>query len=354
VGQRFTKPPRRALVIKLGHIGDVLVTTPVFTALKEAFPDISITAVVNQGTEAMVAHNPCLDRVLIIRREHTSRWAAARDQWRLIRQLRSSGFDLCLELSGGDRGAVLSLLSGAPLRIGFLPNKAHLRARAFHHLVDRSSTTTHVIKTFLYQVEWLGLNPKDQRMKFHPGEDARAKAQELLSQNGLGEGRYALVHPTSRWMFKAWTPEGVARVMEHLAGKGLALVLSSAPDAEELRFVQKVRQELAPNLPLLDLAGKLDLLVLGALIEKARLFFGVDSAPMHMASARGTPVVVLFGPSGEKMWGPWQVRAEVVTGDCDIRPCGQDGCNHTKISLCLVKLPPERVIAAIDRILAEI
>jgi heptosyltransferase-3 len=90
---------------------------------------------------------------------------------------------------------------------------------------------------------------------------------------------------------------------------------------------------------------------LAALIRGARLFIGIDSAPMHMAAAMGTPVVALFGPSSELTWGPWQVQHEVVThAGKPCRPCGQDGCGGGKISDCLSTLPVERVLAAIDRV----
>ena len=79
------------------------------------------------------------------------------------------------------------------------------------------------------------------------------------------------------------------------------------------------------------LSGKVDLLLLGALLECAKLFFGVDSAPMHMAAALGTPVAAIFGPSGDVMWGPWQVANQTITGDCPERPCGRDGCNGSKV-----------------------
>ena len=83
------------------------------------------------------------------------------------------------------------------------------------------------------------------------------------------------------------------------------------------------------------------------------MFVGVDSAPMHIAAAMGTPVVALFGPSGEAQWGPWQVPHRVVSStDHPCRPCGIDGCGGGKISDCLVTLPESRVLAAIDELLA--
>jgi heptosyltransferase-3 len=102
--------------------------------------------------------------------------------------------------------------------------------------------------------------------------------------------------------------------------------------------------------PAVDLAGQLDLKVLAALTAQARLFIGVDSAPLHIASAMGTPAVALFGPSGEIEWGPWQVAHRIVTTDHSCRPCGINGCGGSNRSECLETLPLERVLAAIEEL----
>ena len=74
---------------------------------------------------------------------------------------------------------------------------------------------------------------------------------------------------------------------------------------------------------------------------------------MHIAAAMGTPVVALFGPSGELEWGPWQVPHRIVSSDAHpCRPCGIDGCGGSKVSDCLVRLPLERVLAAVDALTA--
>jgi heptosyltransferase-3 len=338
-------------VIKLGHIGDVLVTTPVFTALHQAHPGIEVTALVNEGTETMLENSPYVKRVLALKRRHPGRLAAARFQLGLLRELRGQDFDLVLELSGGDRGAFLARASGARLRVGFAPKKPHMRSRAFHLLADGRGTTNHVVETFLRQVRLLGIEPEDTRLKLYPGPEARGKASALLAEHGLAPGGFALIHPTSRWMFKTWTPEGNARVLEHLRGRGLGVVITSAPASHETSFVQAIVDLLPSRQGVVSLAGQLDLALLAALIERARVFFGVDSAPMHMAAALGVPVAALFGPSGEKMWGPWQVASEVVTADEPCRPCGRDGCQGSKVSRCLTEIEPARVAQALDRLL---
>jgi heptosyltransferase-3 len=69
---------------------------------------------------------------------------------------------------------------------------------------------------------------------------------------------------------------------------------------------------------------------------------------MHIASAMGTPVVALFGPSGEFNWGPWRVPHRVVASDHTCRPCGNDGCGGGKVSECLTTLPVSAVLQAVQ------
>jgi heptosyltransferase-3 len=98
----------------------------------------------------------------------------------------------------------------------------------------------------------------------------------------------------------------------------------------------------------------LSLTELAALTREARAFVGVDSAPMHIAAAVQTPVVALFGPSGDIEWAPWQVPHRIVAStEYPCRPCGNDGCGGGKISECLTTLPVARVHAALTAVLAE-
>jgi len=101
-----------------------------------------------------------------------------------------------------------------------------------------------------------------------------------------------------------------------------------------------------------DLSGKLTLKMLAALSARAKLFIGVDSAPMHIAAAVGTPVVALFGPSGEAEWLPWRVPHRVVVSAAHrCRPCGNDGCGGGKVSECLTSIPVQAVLDAVVELL---
>jgi heptosyltransferase-3 len=129
--------------------------------------------------------------------------------------------------------------------------------------------------------------------------------------------------------------------------------MSAAPDARERELVADILARTHQAKPI-DLSGKLSLKELAALAGRARLFIGVDSAPMHIAAAMQTPVVALFGPSGELEWGPWRVPHRIVaSGEHPCRPCGNDGCGGGKVSECLTRLPVEAATAAVESLLAR-
>lgn len=152
------------------------------------------------------------------------------------------------------------------------------------------------------------------------------------------------MHPGAGWRFKCWTPTGYARVIEALMdGWRLPVVLTGSRAAHEKDLLGEILAECGAR-PV-NLAGRLTLKELGALIAKARFFFGVDSAPMHLAAAVGTPAVALFGPSGVFNWGPWGEGHLVLQKDWECVPCGRDGCQGSKVSRCLVEIAPTEVIA---------
>jgi heptosyltransferase-3 len=338
----------RLLVIKLKQPGDVLVSTPVIAALKEAWPDSHLTYLVPRGTEEMVAGHPGLDGLMVVDRRGGT-WGQS---LALVRDLRRWRFDLVLELSGGDRGAVYSRLSGAKDRLGFeYPGMPFWRRGCFTRLLPLPPLKMHLVEQNLEPLRALGLNPQNPRLRFFWDDAVEARLQELMASHGLAPGAFVVMHPGAGWRFKCWTPQGYARILEALYDSGLPVVVTGTKAAHEQELLAAILKEsrVAP----LNLAGRLTLKELGALIAQARFFFGVDSAPMHLAAAVGTPAVALFGPSGVFNWGPWGEGHLVLQKDWDCVPCGKDGCQGSKISRCLVELEPHEVLDAMVRHFGE-
>jgi len=336
---------KRILVIKLKQPGDVLVSTPVLTALKEAWPQARVSYLVPKGTEEMIADHPLLDRLYVVDRRGDS-WGQTLS---FLRELRLARFDLVLELSGGDRGAMYTRISGARERLGFsYGGRAFWHRFCFTRLLPAPPLRMHMVEHNLEAVRALGIEPRAPRLHFFWPTEVQSRIEALLAAHSLSPGDFVVIHPGAGWRFKCWTPAGYARVMEALEReKHLKVVLTGSTAVHEQELVAAILKE--SRVSPINLLGRLTLKELGALIAQARFFFGVDSAPMHLAAAVGIPAVALFGPSGDFNWGPWGEGHLVIKKDWECLPCGRDGCEGSKISRCLVELSPDEVLDAMAR-----
>ena len=267
--------------------------------------------------------------------------------------MRARRYDLLVHLTEQPRGAWLARSLGARASVApVATGRGAFWARSFTHLYPLAGNgRRHKVEANLDALRRIGVQPgmDERRMQFVPGAEAQARIAALLAAEGLAERSYIHIHPTSRWRFKCWTPERNAELIDRLSASH-RLVLTAAPDPDEMALVDEIVAKTRAK-PLL-LAGKLQIKELGALTARARLFVGVDSMPMHLAAAMGTPAVALFGPSGEDEWRPWQVIHRVVATGHPCRPCGNDGCGGSKVSECLTTLGVDRVHAAAQQLLA--
>jgi heptosyltransferase-3 len=339
----------RALVIKLRHHGDVLLAAPVLSLLKGRNPQLEVDALVYDDTAPMLEGHPALSELHAVGRKWRSggvfeRLAVERD---LFRKLRSRRYDLIVHLTEHPRGAWLARAlrprySVAPLN----RDRGRFWDASFTHLYPMVSRR-HLVEVNLDALRRIGLQPSrdEKKVVFVPGAQAEAKIAPLV------EEPFVHVHPVSRWLFKCWPAEKNAELIDRLAAQGHRVVLTAAPDAAEQQVIEQIlaRTKSTP----LNLAGQLSLKELGALAARAKLFIGVDSMPMHLAAAMGTPSIALFGPSDEMEWAPWNAPHSVVSTTHSCRPCRVDGCGGGKISECLTLLPVDAVQSAAQELLAK-
>ncbi|MBI4842204.1 MAG: putative lipopolysaccharide heptosyltransferase III [candidate division NC10 bacterium] len=347
-------PPQRILCIKLKHIGDVLLMTPAVRALRRAWPGSAITALVPRGTEEVLAGNPDLTAVLTFDRE-----AGIAGSWRTLRAVRRFKPDLVLELGQGDREAVLGWLSGARERVGYAPGRSGGWRRALLNQLVPWNGGQHVVETNLDLVRALGIPIRASGPVLVVRPEARSRMAARLASAGLMPGRpLVVVHPVSRWLFKAWPEASCAGVINRLIrDTGIAVAMTSGPGTAEVEAANRILSRVEASMgggPVINLIGQTSLGELAAVLERATLFLGVDSAPMHMAAALGIPVVVLFGPSGEHNWGPLGDGHTVLTSPYLCRPCGQDGCLRSKRSDCLEAISAGTVWEAVEPVLSRV
>lgn len=307
--------PRRVLVIRLQNHGDVLLTTPVFSALKRHFPGVEVDAMVFAETVPMLSANPDLTNIWALPRGRQAGRGLSRllAVFRLMRQIRRRRYDWVLHLNDQWPGAVAALISGASLRFGYAtPKRDYWLWRKIFPLRIEPTADGHMVEQNMRVLKALEvpLDAEDMRctMAFSQA-DADLSRQRLLAAGVVGD--YVLIHPTSRWFFKCWEDDRLAEVIAALVAAGRQVVLTSAPDPREVDLTNGLLPK-GGNPKVVSLAGQLTLPALAATISKASLFVGVDSVPMHMAAALNVPIVALFGPSHVHIWRPWSSRAEVI------------------------------------------
>ncbi len=355
---------RRVLVVKLRHQGDVLLSSPVFRTLKNHLPNIEVDALVYHDTREMLTEHPSVSEVHTIDREwkRLGLIGQASAELKLITTLRRRRYDLVLHLTEHPRGAWLTRLlapkiSVAPRATAMSEgrNSGWWKASFTHTFPLPSTTFRHIVEQNLDALRRLGIHPTqdEKKLVLVPGAAAEAKVDTLMAAHGITAKHFIHMHPTSRWFFKTWPAEKFAELILQLGKQGDRVVLTAAPTADEREMIAAIKTHL--KAPVVDLTGALSLKELAALTARARAFVGVDSAPMHIAAAMQTPTVAMFGPSGEKHWGPWGVKFRVVASlrpEHSCRPCGNDGCGGSKVSDCLIELPVDQVRDALNDLLA--
>ncbi len=347
---------RRVLVVKLRNLGDVLLASPVVSVLKRQLPQLEVDALVYADTADMLRGHPGLGELHEIHRDwkQLGLFGRLRCERQLLSSLKRRNYDLILNLTDHGRGGLLSRLLKP--RFAVAPDVRAGRAyrSAYTHLYPViGGNRRHTVEIHLDALRRIGIYPgrDERRLTLVPGEAAVASVDRVLSAAGLKEKSFVLVHPGSRWFFKCWPPDRVAALCASLAARGLPVVLVCGPDPLEQRLLENVKNRTGPVAAVFP--GNLSLKELAALIGRARLMVGMDSAPMHMAAAMGTPTVAFFGPSGDVEWGPWQVPHRILTSSHACRPCGRDGCGGGKRSECLEAIELPQALAAVESLLKE-
>ncbi|MBL0224306.1 MAG: putative lipopolysaccharide heptosyltransferase III [Geobacteraceae bacterium] len=361
---------RSILVIKQLNIGDVLLTSPLFANLRLHYPGARICALVYAGTEAMLTDNPDIDHIYTCNRSsrQESKVHRLRSEFRQLCEIRKERFDLAINLTVGDRGAIAAFASGARFRIGVESQGRGFRGkdRFFTSLLPPHASTMHTVDQNLICLSALGKKVIHKKVSFYFPDAVRDSILLRLRTHGLEPYRFFHAHVTSRWMFKTMPAEKMAYLLDTFFERtGLPAVLESAPVQKELDYMHSVLA--CCRHPHVTLEGDVSLKELGALSALSCFHVGIDSAPMHIAAAVGVPTLGIFGPLPVTCWGPWDNllcvspytasrgvqcsgRNIALQSDKSCVPCGRAGCNDSKISECL-NFSLKELDAVIDRFL---
>jgi heptosyltransferase II len=302
-----------SLVIQTSFLGDTVLTTPLLAQLANRGP---VDVVTTPASAALLANHPAVRAVIVYDKRGGDR--GIRGLLRLARRLRASRYDVALLAQGSWRSAVLTLLAGIPSRIGFTSSAGRW---LYTKRVPYRDDLHHAARLLmLARPNGREPLPEELRPTLAPGDAERSAVNALLAQHAVQPGQ-ALVAlaPGSVWATKRWPyyPE----LAKLLASRARLVVIGSGADAP---FAQAI---LAAEPSAIDATGRLSLLASAELIGRCGVVVTNDSAPLHLASAMGTPTVAIFGPTVPGFgFGPLSPRASVVGRDTlPCRPCDRHG-----------------------------
>jgi lipopolysaccharide heptosyltransferase II len=339
---------RRVLVVRLRSIGDTVLATPSLYALRRFLPHARIDVLLEDWVAPLLEGSELVDRIITVERKSNS------SRLRVARRLRGEGYDVVYNLHGGSTAALLTRATGAPHRVGYA---AYSYASLHNHAAPPSSLLwgrekTHSAEQQLALIGWTGVPVTDRpssRLAVTP-EASSAVARRLREEFKLGDSQpIALMHPAAAFETKTWAAENFARIVSHLAARGVATVAVAGPG--EAKVIEDVRAH--SSAPLAGFTN-LRLPELTALAARASIFVGNDSGVAHIAAAVGTPQVVVFGSSNVAHWRPWtDALAEVVREEMPCAPCPGYTCAEFGVPECIRRVSVERVTAAVERVLSK-
>jgi len=337
---------RKLLVIRLRSIGDTVLTTPSLVALRRFLPHTSIDVLLEDWVAPVLDGSQLVDRVISIPRHSNAARA------RIARDLHRTGYDVVYNLHGGTTATFLARASGARQRVGY----AHYQyARLHNHVAPSpqeiwSRPTLHSAEQQLALIGWTGVPVSDRpATQLAVTEKAARSIAARLAAHQIDSEPVALIHPAAAFETKQWPTENFARVIDEVAARGLTPVVIVAPKEKQV-LDSVVQQSSARVIGLTDLS----LPEVTALAARAQLFVGNDSGIAHMAAAVSTPCVVIFGSSNVAHWRPWTTNQnEVVREEMNCQPCHGYFCAEFETPQCILRIPVERVVAAIDRLMRE-
>ncbi|GIX07220.1 MAG: ADP-heptose--LPS heptosyltransferase [Candidatus Poribacteria bacterium] len=328
---------RRVLFVRLGSLGDLVLTTAALRALREKDPEAEIHYLTDSALAPLLESDPDVSRVIAVPRRELDRRPGL--YWRTVRRLREGRYAASVDFQGKPKTALLTFLAGIPLRIGGTRWDTHRIRREPSRYAGAEAVA---------MLAPLGVKKGDGRPRLFVSEEAAQQAERLLRSRfpRWEEGSVPLlgIFPGAGWAPRAWPPERFAAVAFRAVERWDARVLLVGA-AKEVERLARIRAALPADRYAVFQEPSLGLLA--ALVARCDLFLSNDTGPMHLAVALGVPTVALFGPGEFVRFAPQFSPHRPIREPIACSPCDQFR-DHCRNNACMLLLSVERVWAELE------
>ena len=333
--------PERILVVKFGSLGDIVHCLPSVKQILDHFPGAEVDWLIERKNKTVVEMSGLEVRLVPI---DTYQWrnspgiGSAREILEFVWALRTDGYDCTIDFQGLLKSAFVSYLSAAPVRIGWERDFLKESASRFFYTEVVTPRRAHIIDQQMELLKPLGIRPEwDTLAPLRAPEPARESIDAKLG----GVGDFVLMNPGGGWPTKRWEPERFAELARRLSDDALDIVVTWGPGEDA------IARQIAGASPAVLVESTLPELV--ALCERAKLFVGGDTGPMHFAASVGTPVVSIFGPTSSDRNGPFRREDIVVERRMSCRPCYERDVCPLEHFECMLEISVDQVHEACQR-----
>jgi len=345
--ERRLNRSRRLLLAQTSFLGDVVLTTPLWRALRDGLPDTELHWLVRPDAAALIAPLVGKERVLVFDKRGGD--GGLRGIRTVAERVRAYHFDAAIAVQRSLRTALTLALAGIPERVGFAGAAGSLLYQ--HRVAHRGA---HARDRLLALARPFGVAPDvAPSPELAPDPDAVLAIAATLRAAGVRDDE-ALVFlaPGAAWETKRWPAQRFAEAARDLVPDTCARVVVIGTSADRLHAAT-IAAALAASRPAapppIDLTGRTSTAELVAALARAALVIANDSAPAHVGAALGRPVLALFGPTVPAQgFAPLGPRVRIVERALRCRPCSRHGGAHCPIGTheCLAGLPAAQVVAA--------
>ena len=319
------------LIIHTAFIGDIVLSTALVSKVKEKYPDSNIYYLTTPLGKEILKNNPKIKEVIVYDKKGKDKGIAAFISF--VRKIRKLKIDVCLTPHRYLRSSILSLLSGASIRVGY-----DIASLAFvYNKKIKYDKTKHEVEKLL---SFIDDNTKRYKLEMYPSEKDKIKINSLL-KNLSENKKIILIAPGSKWFTKKWPEEYFRILIQNLVKRDdLLIVITGGKEEKEI--------ELNLDSKVLDLRGEITLLELAELTKRAVLVVSNDSAPIHITSAfPDTRIIGIFGPTVKEFgFFPWSKNSKVFEiNGLYCRPCAIHGGNSCpeKHFRCMREITPDLI-----------
>lgn len=331
----------KILIMQTAFIGDVILVSPLFRAIRQELPGSQVTAMVIPATKNILENNPFVKKLWVYDKHGKRNSLANFREW--VRKIREEKFEIALLPHRSYRTALLTRLAGIPIRIGFDRSPAKW---LYSHVVKYNDKEHEALRNLALLQPFGVINLGVIRPQLFPDDQDQTLVEGLMAANDLSaDEKIVALAPGSIWFTKRWPEMNFTKLADLFLSAGYRVCLIGGnKDMEPGNFIAANTDSRVVNF-----IGKLTLRQTAYFLTKCRLLISNDSAPTHLGSAVNIPTITIFGSTVPEFgFGPLAEKNTVIQKELECRPCTDHGRKKCplKTLTCLRDISPEEVLEA--------